>query len=145
MTELHDAIRMEIEDLHRFFVDWFTGVAAGETLNDRFGAAMAPDVVFISPDGQRLTRDDLMTGIGAAHGGNPNIRIAVRDVRVLREIGDSVLVTYEEWQIGAARPGHANNGRLSTALITRDAPHQWRHIHETWLPEDVQAAGPYDF
>lgn len=144
MSDLTTAIRAEIEDLHAFFVDWFTGAADQMAITTRFGTAMAPDVLFISPDGQRLTHSDLMTGIGAGYGANTAIRIAIRNVEIQQDLGDCVLVTYEEWQIGG-KAGRDQSGRLSTALITKAAPHKWLHIHETWLPYDVQAAGPYDF
>ncbi len=145
MSDLEAAIRTEIEDLHVFFVDWFTGAAPKEQLETRFGRAMDADVLFVSPDGVRLSCADLMTGIAEAHGANPGFRIAIRDVKMQREIGDLVLATYTEWQRGAARSGRADNGRLTTVLMTRNPPHRWLHVHETWLPEAEQAAGPYDF
>ena len=145
MSDLEAAIRAEIENLHVFFVDWFTGKAPKEQLDSRFGAAIDADMVFVSPDGARLTRSDLMTGFANGHGANPGFRIAIRDVKVLREIGDLALATYTEWQRGAQRSGRAESGRFTTVLMTRAAPHRWLHVHETWLPEAEQAAGPYDF
>lgn len=145
MSNLEAAIRAEIEDLHVFFVDWFTGTAAKDQLETRFGAAMDEGVVFVSPDGARLERADLMNGFAIGHGANPDFRIAIRDVKVQREIGDLVLATYTEWQRGAARSGRADNGRFTTVLMTRDAPHRWLHVHETWLPEAEQATGAMIF
>lgn len=145
MSDLETTIREEIEDLHVFFVDWFTGAAPKEQLETRFGPAMDEAVVFVSPDGGRLSRNDLMRGFAGAHGANPDFRIAIRDVKVQREIGDLVLATYTEWQKGAARSGRAESGRFTTVLMTRAAPHRWLHVHETWLPEAEQAAGNYDF
>lgn len=145
MSDPETVIRTEIEDLHVFFVDWFTGAAPKEQLETSFGVAMDADVVFVSPDGARLNRTDLMNGFTSGHGGNPGFRIAIRDVKVQREIGDLVLATYTEWQRGAVRSGRAENGRFTTVLMTCDAPHRWLHVHETWLPEAEQAAGPYDF
>ncbi len=145
MPDLEAAIRAEIEDLHVFFVDWFTGAAPKNQLETRFGAAMDADVVFVSPDGARLDRADLMNGFASAHGANPAFRIAIRDVKVRRQIGGLVLATYTEWQHGAARSARAENGRFTTVLMTAEAPHRWLHVHETWLPEAEQAAGSYDF
>ena len=102
-------------------------------------------MVFVSPDGARLTRADLASGFEQAHGANPDFAIAIRDVTVLREVGDLVLATYTEWQRGSTRSGRTESGRFTTVLMTRDAPHRWLHVHETWLPETEQKAGPYDF
>ena len=145
MSDLEAAIRAEIDDLHVFFVDWFTGEAPKEQLENRFGAAMDEAMIFISPDGARLSRGDLSAGLEGAHGGNPAIRIAIRDVKVRRELGDLALATYTELQRGSTRPGREESGRFTTVLMTRAAPHRWLHVHETWLPEAEQAAGPYDF
>lgn len=38
-----------------------------------------------------------------------------------------------------------DNGRVATVLFRETEPLRWLHIHETWLPESVQSAGPYDF
>lgn len=145
MPDLEAAIRTEIEDLHVFFVEWFTSAAPKEQLETRFSPAMDANVVFVSPDGARLSRADLMTGFSGAHGANPDFRIAIRDVKIQREVGDLVLATYTEWQRGAARSERAESGRFTTVLMTRAAPHRWLHVHETWLPEAEQAVGPYDF
>lgn len=145
MSDLEAVIRREIEELHVFFVDWFTGAAPKDRLESRFCVAMDADMVFVSPDGTRLGRADLIAGFKGAHGANPVFRIAIRDVKVQREIGDLVSATYTEWQRGAARSGRAENGRFTTVLMTRNAPHRWLHVHETWLPEAEQAAGSYDF
>ncbi len=145
MSDVSGTIKAEIEDLHGFFMDWFTGKAPKDMLESRFVPAMDPEMLFISPDGDRLTRADLTLGFAGAHGSNPDFRIAIRDVDVTREIGDLVLVTYTEWQRGSKRSKRTQSGRLTTVLMTRDAPHRWLHVHETWLPEAEQMAGPYDF
>ena len=145
MSELQTAIRAEIEDLHVFFVNWFTGKAAVSELDTRFTTAMDPALVFISPDGAVLTAKDLIDGFAAAHGANPDFAIEVRDVTIHREIGDLVLATYTEWQKGARNSARPNNGRITTVLMTRSAPIRWLHLQETWLPEAVQDAASYDF
>ncbi|MFT5397007.1 MAG: hypothetical protein ACI85N_002222, partial [Gammaproteobacteria bacterium] len=38
-----------------------------------------------------------------------------------------------------------DNGRLATVIFKKTDPLQWLHVHETWMPETVQAAGPFDF
>lgn len=56
-----------------------------------------------------------------------------------------VLATYEEWQRNAIASKPADNGRIATALFRAREQLRWIHVHETWLPRDVMAAGPFDF
>lgn len=144
MSALLDDVRREIEDMHALFVDWVGGTAAETALDDRFVTAMDEGLTFVSPEGREQNRDDLTAGLRAAYGANPAFRIAIRDVKILRKIGELMLVSYTEWQRGTSG-ARAENGRISTLLISRAAPFRWLHVHETWLPEDVQDAGDYSF
>lgn len=143
MTTLQDAVREEIEDVHRFFVDWFAGTIGDDAVGP-FLARIDPAFFYVTPDGQRLTYDDLAAMLHGTHGTNPDFRIRVRDVEIRHETPDAVLVTYTEWQTGA-RASAADNARVTTVQLTRDQPFRWRHIHETWLPEPLRAAGSFDF
>ena len=145
MSDLEQDLREEVELLHRFFVRWFNGTAAPAELAEIFLPRMDVETYFVSPDGYRLERDGLVAMFEDAHGSNPDFRIAVREVRLLREIGDTLLITYSEWQRGARASARSENGRITSALIRRDRPFKWLHIHETWLPEAEQASGDYDF
>ena len=80
-----------------------------------------------------------------AHGSNPDFRIAIRNVVVRRVMPDVVLATYEEWQRNALASTPPDNARLATVAFARTEPLRWLHVHETWLPGEVAAAGPYDF
>ncbi len=139
------AITAEVVDLHVFFVDWFSGRASPEVFDSRLAPALHEQLHYILPGGQLLTRDQLLTGLRGAHGTNPDFRIAIRDVEVRFTPGDTVLATYTEWQRGAKASKPSDNARRSTALITREAPFVWLHLHETWLPEEARAAGSFDF
>ena len=88
MANLTEAIRAEVEDLHVFFVDWFTGTAPRDRLETRFGAAMAKDVLFISPDGVQLSHAQLGisrrshgfdTGFPRQIAGRGMLRFRIRD------------------------------------------------------------------
>ena len=57
----------------------------------------------------------------------------------------TAVATYEEWQRNALASEPANNGRIASVLFATSDALQWVHVHETWLPADVMAAGPYDF
>lgn len=155
-ARLQDAVQNEIEDLHRFFVGWFNGTVDAPVFDAVFVPRMAPGMLFISPDGHRLERDALVEMLRAAGGTNPEFRIAVRDVRILLETGEHLVVSYTEWQKGAQTSSRSENGRVTTALLkqnngalgggTSGSPDFiWHHVHETWLPDAEQAAGRYDF
>lgn len=145
MHALENDVRREIEDLHRFFVDWFTGRAEKSALNAILLSALDESLLFISPDGHRLARDTLLDGLRAGHGTNPDFRIAIRDVTVQQDLGDHVLATYTEWQRGSRTSGQPENARVATVVMTREKPFRWLSVHETWLPKDVRVAGSFDF
>jgi hypothetical protein len=142
---IEERVREEVEALHEFFVRWFSGAVAEETFESGFLSRFSTDLVFIPPAGRLLGLEDLAPSVRAAHASNANFRVAIRRVRVQRELEGHVLATNEEGQRNALASTPADNGRLASVLFTRTEPLQWLHIHETWLPEDVMSAGPYDF
>jgi hypothetical protein len=129
----------EVVELHQFFQDWFNAtLAPSEDEFRRFSSVMAERFVIISPNGELTERDELLERLRAAHGiwaemSRPG-RIWIENLQVRHQVGDQILVLYEEWQEieGESR------GRLSTALFRRreDAPNgvEWVHVHEVWLP-----------
>ena len=130
----------EVVQLHQFFQDWFNGVLPPtDVAFGRFSSVMAEGFVIISPNGELTERDELLERLQAAHGiwremSRPG-RIWIENLQVRHQVGNQVLVHYEEWQEieGESR------GRLSTALFRRreGAPNgiEWLHVHEVWLPE----------
>lgn len=147
MTDLERA-SAEIHALHAFFVQWFAGTTNDDeaVFEQGLTARLAPDFVIVQPGGQTLTADAIIAGIRSAYGGSDGFRIAIRNVRVLRRAGDLLHVMYEEWQLNARNSTPPNNGRIATVLFRDEgATLRWLHVHETWLPDDVMSAGPYDF
>ncbi|MEP3279473.1 MAG: hypothetical protein ABJN26_08795 [Stappiaceae bacterium] len=145
MQELEDIVRMEIEDLHAFFVDWFSGSASEAAFEARFTDHMDPDMVLIPPGGNLMALEDLSAGLRKGYGTNPDFRIAIRNVKLQRILDHHFVVTYEEWQRNALASTPPDNGRIATVLFTRSAQLKWLHIHETWLPSAVMESGPYNF
>ena len=144
----HERVAAEIEALHVFFVQWFSGaIIEDESAFDQgFLSRLDPASVLIPPAGNVLPMAELASGIRSAHGSNPQFRIAIRNVQVRWEFGDHIVATYEEWQRNALASTPPDNGRVATVLFHDSAGTLiWRHIHETWLPENVMSAGPYDF
>lgn len=144
MTTL-ETVTNEIVGLHDFFAAWFNGTADRDQLDPRFLSRLHPDIQFIPPEGQVMSRAMLQAGFDQSYGSNPDFRIAIRDVDIRYEHGDHVLATYTEWQTGAARSALANNARITTVLMEMTKPVTWLHLQETWLPEAVRSAGSFDF
>lgn len=127
--------KTEICQLHDFFGAWFTGALANTDENfARFADVMAEGFAIISPSGKLTERPTLLTGLRAAHGRQPGIRIWTQHHQLRHQAGDLALLTYEEWQMTAAGETTA---RLSTVLFQAQAgaPNgvAWLHVHETWL------------
>ena len=145
MHDLESDVRNEVEAVHRFFVDWFSGAAPEGAFESRFVDRLDPDMVFIPPAGARVGFDALVSSIRKGRGSNPDFRVAIRKVQVHRVLDDHIVATYEEWQRNALMSSPTDNGRIATVLFARAQSFRWLHIHETWLPDAVMAAGPYDF
>ena len=116
-----------------------------EAFEREFLPRFAADLVFIPPAGRFLGLDQLCASIRDGYGTNPDFRIRIRNVRVHREIDGHILATYEEWQRNALASKPPDNGRLATVLFAASDRLTWQHIHETWLPDEIMQAGPYDF
>ena len=114
-------------------------------LEERFISRLHPDLIFIPPEGNVLQVDQLKRGFKQSYGANPDFRIQIRDVEIRHDLGDYILATYTEWQIGAKATRQANNARLSSVVMAKGNPMIFVHLQETWLPEDVQAEGSFDF
>ena len=145
MDDIEDIVREEVESLHRFFVGWFSGELAQDAFERGFAVRFAPDLVFIPPAGALLALDDLTPSIRNGHGSNPDFRIAIRNVKVHRVLENHIIATYEEWQRNALASKPPDNARIATVVFERTIPLTWLHIHETWMPEEIALAGPYDF
>lgn len=145
MSTLLIDVRQEIVDLHDFFVAWFNGSADQGDLDAQLIARLDPDMTFIPPEGVTLAADQLIGGFRQSFGKNKNFRIQIRDVIIRHVLDAHVLATYTEWQIGSTMSGSAQNARQTSALLTTARPFRWLHVHETRLPEEIRAAGPFDF
>jgi hypothetical protein len=133
-TPTREDCRREIERLHDFFVDWYTGQA------DEFGrmeAAIAPGFVMVGPDSDRLDRESVLSMVREKSGGYQpgEFDIDIRNVELVDAGTEHAVCRYEEWQ---TTPDE-EKGRVSTVLFRTDdsAPTglAWVTVHETWLDE----------
>lgn len=144
-NDLEDIVRTEIEDLHKFFVGWFTGALEVNSFEEGFLARFDPAFLLIPPAGIILSLEELSTSIKKTYDTNPDFRIAIRNVKIQRMLDNEIIATYEEWQRNALASTPPDNARLATVIFKKSEPLQWLHVHETWMPESVQKAGPFDF
>lgn len=134
--------RREIEVLHAFFVDWYTGRLENDALT-RVERALASDFEMVTPDGERRAYADVVDGIRGRYASHDPgaFAIEIRNVETRRALEDHRLVRYEEWQTTAGE----TTGRLSTVLFEGDAEAPggvvWLDLHETWLDDGESAGG----
>lgn len=145
MLTLLEEVSQEIIDLHVFFSDWFNGVADRDQLEPRFKSRLSPNFMFIPPEGFILGEDDIINSFAQGYGSNSGFKIQIRDVVIRHDMENHVLATYTEWQTGAKMSAKEKNARFTTVLMEKSDPLKWLHIQETWLPEEVRAAGSFDF
>jgi len=139
------AVRTEVEALHEFFVGWFSGALNASVFDTEFLPRFAPDFHIVPPAGTLMNLGQITEAIRSARDTNAEFRIAIRNVTVRAQFDGHILATYEEWQRNALASQPRDNGRIATVILRDTRPLQWLHVHETWLPNDVMAAGPYDF
>ena len=149
-SQVEQLAREEIEGLHEFFVDWFSGsIAQDDTVfEQRFALRFSEDCELIQPSGDTLSRDVFFRAVNNSYGSSPDFRIAIRNVRVRVELSTGhLLVSYEEWQRNAVNSKPSDNARAASVLFARevDGKFKWLHIHETWLPEAATSIDRFDF
>ena len=133
-SQVHSACRREIEELHDFFVSWYSGECDTGDF-ERVEAVIAPGFAMVTPDGNQVERDAVLGMVRDGrdqyeHGG---FEIDVRNVEVVANADDYAVARYEEWQTSSDE----FHGRISTVLFRSDpeAPNGlvWLTLHETWL------------
>jgi hypothetical protein len=128
MTSLAAAASREVVELHALFEELFTGRSRDFSRCER---AFSPRLEMVTPDGRLVTRPEIMERLKRARA--RELRIGIRDIAVVREDAESVLLRYIEEQY---RDGETTR-RLSIALFetAKDAPLgvTWRYLQETWI------------
>lgn len=129
-----DACLREVERLHSFFVEWYTGQLKQEAF-ERMDGAIAPDFEMVTPDGEVLDREAVLGMVRDTRGAYAPGAFGI-DIRNFAPVDlgdDRAVVRYEEWQTTP----DGKTGRLSTALFhaAPEAPGEfsWVTVHETWL------------
>jgi hypothetical protein len=129
MSDLAEAARREVLELHAAFVELFTGRASDFA---RCAAAFANDFEMVTPSGARLARRDILAGIEAARVA-PGFRIEILEIRAVWEHHNSVLLQYVEQQYRDGRMTRRRSTALFEALAEAPCGVVWRYLHETWM------------
>ena len=150
MTLQSAQIETAIHDIHDFFTDWVGGRCPGDAETFRKNALdrISDDLVAIFPAGRRFGKKDFEDYMSSIYGTNPDFRIKIRDIRV-SHMGDGMaVVNYEEWQRNAKESDQPSNARVTTMVMGEKPANggvEILQVHETWLPDQVVAAGDFDF
>ena len=132
----------EIETLHAFFVEWYTGTTDDDAIA-RLERALAPDFEMVTPDGTRLDRDSVIEDVRVSYERDEpgTFAIEIRNVEVIEQLDGYALVRYEEWQ----ETDDGATGRLSTVLFRDEAAApgglEWVDLHETWIEAETDGDG----
>jgi type 2A phosphatase activator TIP41 len=138
---MEEACRNEIERLHAFFVQWFTGAICKEEFSD---AVFSENMCRIDPFGTMVNRSQLIQTLleaYACHEGR-QFSIEIRNPRLVWNQEQTCLMTYEEWQLLDGE----SKSRRSTALFQskEEAPCgvEWVHLQETWMNAEESTVTP---
>lgn len=97
MSEVADIARCaqrEVQELHAFFGHWYRASAAVDL--ERVSSVLAPEFELLSPSGDLLTRQRLLSELAAERGAFPGLRISVEDIRPVPLANGEVTVRYAE-------------------------------------------------
>lgn len=136
MSNCEQRCKLEVEQLHQFFQDWFRGeLPETDEAFARFETVMAAPFEMVVPSGRIVDRAAILEAVRKVHGKEPAARIWIENHRHRFTIGNLSMVTYEEWQ----ETDGDKRGRISSALmeVNDDTPNgvHWLHLHETWMEE----------
>ena len=141
---MEEACRNEIERLHAFFVQWFTGALAKEEFGDSCEAAFSETMCRIDPFGNVVDHSRIIQKLLAGHAcyEGRQFSIEIRNPRVVWNQEHACLMTYEEWQLLDGE----STARRSTALFQFkvEAPCgvEWVHLQETWMNQEESTSPP---
>ena len=120
----------EVVRLHDFLGAWFRGELAPDALEQDFARVLDPAFENVQPAGVILTRADIVAGIKAGRGTNPDFQIMIEAPRLLGSWPGFILFQYIEHQTGA-KASASENRRLSTVLFERKNDDLvWRYLTE---------------
>ena len=129
-------IKNEITELHQFFQDWYNHQLSPTEKNfARCADVLDPNFSIIFPSGEMVQYQILLGTLRNAHGSYTNMRIWIKNIQELHQIGDLIIATYEEWQEVEGKV----TARLSSVLFQKSDSTSngllWLHVHETWINE----------
>lgn len=132
-----DAVVHEIERLHEFFEDWFSGVKSRSIVE--FADSLDEAFFIVSPGGDVSDKAQIVEAVENHRGAWP-IEIQIENVHIRREDGELLIGTYEEHQSRATQSAVMVSTVGLAADATRPGGFRWLFVHESWLiaPDDDQ-------
>lgn len=136
--KLMKSAEKEVDELHKFFEDWFLAkVSDDETSFNRLGSVLDDDFTIIFPSGITVKKEILLKNIKRSFGqwkGNNDLRTIRINNKVAKVLSpEIVLVTYEERQ---GETLENSKTRISSAIFRYDEKAindvVWVHLHEVW-------------
>ncbi len=124
--------KKEIEELHRFFVEWYTGILKNsEEHFSRFKDVMAGTVHFVGTDGSVADKNDLLNWIKQAWAGyaTGEFNIKIKEFKLMHETKETALVSYQEWQNFRGKTLILVSSVLLSKTENRYNNLEWQHIH----------------
>lgn len=134
----------EIVELHELFEQWLgadtsgraaaaTGDAAADATMDRLERALCPDFAMVTPSGKVVGREALVSGLAAARGSRPGLRIEIQDPSLVAETPTLTVARYTEVQHSEGN----TTRRVSSVVFERSEGGGnglgWLHLHESWV------------
>ena len=101
----------EVEELHAFFGQWYTASAPVQL--ERVSSVLAPEFELLSPVGELLTRQRLLSELAAEQGAYPDLAISVEGLNAVPSANGNVTVRYTEVHV----EGGACERRRCCALL----------------------------
>lgn len=136
-------VQLEIDRLHGFFVEWFTGSI--DNTNENFALvdeSLAENFHLVNPQGVTTARGALLQALQSSYNSRRGqvYNIECRNVQLLQKHLGMYLVSYEEWQ----QIEETETARVVSAWLCDDKERedclQWVHVHETWMPGKAPTA-----
>lgn len=129
-----EAVRVEIERLHRFFEEWFRD-GEGRSISE-FADGLDSNFFVVSPSGGTMNRSAIVERVNELRG-EETVDIRIESVELRHDVDGFLVATYEEHQMR----GNESTVRVSTVGLVVDATtpggYRWIFVHESWLkPRD---------
>lgn len=129
-VEIARRARREVQELHAFFGHWYR--ASAEVGLERASSVLAPEFELLSPRGELLDRQRLLSELAAERGAFPGLRISVEDIRPVPLANGEVTVRYTEVHVERGQCERRSCCALLRSFSAAVNGLAWVAIDERW-------------